>query len=433
MRRFFRFEENNTNYKQEIIGGLTIFATMSYIIVVNPAILSAAGIPKDASMVATILSAIFGSVFLGLYSNRPFAVAPYMGANAFVAYTIVQQLGYSWQTAMGGIFIGGIFYTIATLVKLRSWLAKAFPVSIKSGIAAGIGMFIAFIGLIDSGIVKLGNPSTPVQIADLSDPKLHLAIFSFILITIFYIRKIPGSILLGIIISTILSFLVGFSETPDKIFSLPPNIDSTFLQLDIMGALKGGFLSVILTLFIIDFVDTIASVLALGISCGLADKDGNLKEIEKPMLADALATVVGSLFGTTTTGIYIESASGIKAGARTGFTAIVVAVCFAVALFFAPFIHSIPSIAYSPALILIGATMLAPLKDINYDDMTEVIPAAVIIFMMIYTIDIGIGITAGLLLYTILKIVKGRIKEISSGMWILFIISFLFYALKPIL
>lgn len=431
MKKFFKFKENKTNYKKEIIGGLTIFATMSYIIVVNPAILEAAGIPKDASMVATILAAVFGSVFLGLYANKPFAVAPYMGANAFIAYTVVQQLGYSWQTAMGGIFIGGILYTIATLLKLRTWLSKAMPHSVKSGIAAGIGLFIAFIGLIDSGIVKLGNSSTPVQMADLGTPEVHMSLFAFLLITILYIKKVPGSILLGIILSTLIAFFFGLAHLPENIMSMPPSIAPTFLQLDIQGALSVGFLSVILTLFIVDFVDTIASVVALGMSCGLGDKNGDIPDVEKPMLADALATIIASLLGTTTNGIYIESATGIQAGARTGFAAIVVALAFASALFFAPLITSVPVYAYAPALILIGATMLSPLKNINYTDLTEIIPAAVIIFLMIYTIDIGIGITAGLILYPILKAVTGRIKEVSSGMWVFFVFSLLFYIIKP--
>lgn len=431
MKKYFKFQELNTDYKTEIIAGLTTFATMSYIIVVNPAILAFAGIPKEASMVATILSAIFGSVFLGLYSNKPFAVAPYMGANAFVAYTVVQQLGYSWQTAMGGIFLGGILYTIATLLKLRTWLSKALPLSIKSAIAAGIGLFIAFIGLIDSGVVKLGNNSTPVQLADLSNSEVHLALFAFVIISILYIKKIPGSILIGIILSTVLAFIFGLAKTPESIVSMPPSVSETFLQLDIKGVFSVGFISVILTLFIVDFVDTIASIIALGMSCGLGDKNGDIPDVEKPMLADALATIVGSLFGTTTTGIYIESASGIKAGGKTGFTAVIIALCFASSLFFAPFITSIPVYAYSPALILIGATMLSPLKSIDYNDLTELVPAAVIIFLMIYTIDIGIGITAGMVLYPVLKFVTGRIKEVTSGMWVFFVFSVLFFILKP--
>ena len=431
MKNFFKFEQFGTNYRTEIIAGLTTFATMSYIIVVNPAILSAAGIPKDASMVATIVSAIFGTLFLGIYSNRPFAVAPYMGANAFVAYTVVQQLGYSWQTAMGAIFIGGILYTIATLLKLRTWLSKSLPISIKGAIAAGIGLFIAFVGLIDSGIVKLGNEATPVQFSDISSPEVHLALFAFLIISIIYIKRIPGAILLGIVLSTIIAFVTGLAAPPENFVSLPPDVSSTFLQLDILGALKWGFISVILTLFIVDFVDTIASVIALGMSCGLADEKGDLPDVEKPMLADALGTIVASLMGTTTTGIYIESATGIQAGGKTGFTAVVVAFCFALALFFSPFVTAIPVYAYSPALILIGATMLSPLKTIDYKDLTELIPAAVIIFLMIYTIDIGIGITAGFVLYPVMKIVTGRHREVTSGMWVFFIFSLLFFILKP--
>ena len=404
---------------------------MSYIIIVNPKILEAAGIPFGPSLVATVLSAFFGTMIMGVYAKRPFAIAPYMGENAFIAYTVVQVLGYSWQTALGAIFISGVLFTILTMLKIRSWLANSIPESLKIGFSVGIGLFITFIGLNQTGIIKLGVPGAPVHIGNFHETNVLLAIISFLLIGILMIKKVNGSIIIGILVITILSILTGTSEPPEKIISLPPDISPVFLKLDIAGTLSWGFFSIILTVFVLDFVDTMGTLLGLSYKANLLDKNGELPEIEKPMLCDALATVAGALFGTTTSGVYLESATGIEAGGRTGFTAIVVAVLFLSALFFTPLFSAIPPTAYGPALIIVGMLMISPIKNLNFDDLTEVIPVFLMITLMSFSFNLGIGLTAGFAGYIIIKSFTGRFKEIRFGMWVLGIFSLLFFIFYP--
>ncbi len=431
IRRYFQLDELGTSVKQEIIAGVTTFVTMAYIIVVNPKILEAAGMPFGPSMVATILSAFFGTLAMGLYARRPFAIAPYMGENAFVAFTVVKVLGYTWQTALGAIFISGVLFTLLTLFKLRSWLANAIPQSLKVAFAVGIGLFLTFIGLNETGIVRVGTPGAPVRVGNLADPAVLLAIFGFLLIGFFMIRKIKGAILLGILTTTFLSFPLHVAKVPTRWVSLPPNLSPVFLKLDIGGALTWGFFAVMLTVFVMDFLDTIGTLIGVSYKAGLLDENGNLPEIEKPMLCDALATVVGALLGTTTTGTYIESATGVEAGGRSGLTAVVVAFLFLLALFFAPFFTAIPPAAYGPALIIVGLLMIAPISDIRFDDLTEAIPAFATLVLMSFTYNLGIGMTAGFVLYPLVKIAAGRGREIHGGLWILFGFSALFFLFYP--
>ena len=431
VKTYFQFEENHTNFKQEIIAGATTFLTMSYIIIVNPKILEAAGIPFGPSMVATILSAFFGTLIMGVYAKRPFAIAPYMGENAFIAYTVVQVLGYSWQTALGAIFISGVLFTILTLFKIRSWLANSIPESLKLGFSVGIGLFITFIGLNQTGIVELGVQGAPVHIGNFHETSVLLAIISFLLIGILMIKKVNGAIIIGILIITIISMITGTSDLPDKLISTPPDISPIFLQLDIAGALSWGFFSVILTVFVLDFADTMGTLLGLSYKANLLDENGELPEIEKPMLCDALATIAGSLLGTTTTGAYLESATGIEAGGRTGFTAVVAAFLFLSALFFTPLFAAVPASAYGPALIIVGMLMISPIKNLNFDDLTDVIPFFVMIALMSFSFNLGIGLTAGFLTYVIIKSFAGRFDEISVGMWVLGGFSLLFFIFYP--
>ncbi len=427
----FRLREHGTNVKTEIIAGITTFMTMAYIVIVNPAILEAAGIPKGPSMVATILSAFFGTLLMGFYAKRPFAIAPYMGENAFVAYTVVKILGYPWQTALGAIFIGGVLFTIITILKLRSWLANAIPRGLKYSFAVGIGLFLAFIGLNDGGIVRIGVPGAPVRIGDVTSQAVLLAIFGILLIGILIVRKIRGAILIGILGTTFLAFILGIAKAPNQWVSLPPSLSPIFLQLDIVGALSWGFFAVILTVFVMDFVDTMGTLIGVSARAGFLDENGNLSEIEKPMLADALATVFGALVGTTTAGTYIESASGIEEGGRTGLTAVVTAILFLVCLFFAPLFTSIPSQAYGAALVIVGMLMMCMITRIDFKDYTELIPAFFVIILMSFTYNLGIGITAGFVLYPIFKLTAGKGKEIHPGLWVLFALSVLFYIFYP--
>ena len=429
--RMFKLKEHGSNVRTEIIAGITTFVTMAYIIIVNPAILEAAGIPKGPSMVATILSAVFGTLIMGLYANRPFAIAPYMGENAFVAFTVVKVLGYSWQTAIGAIFIGGVIFTILTLVRLRSWLARAIPINLKYSFAVGIGLFLTFIGLNETGIVKLGVPSAPVSVGDLTSTPVLVAIITFLIIGGLLIRRIKGAILIGIIIGTIIAFALGIVKIPPSVISLPPSLEPIFMKLDILGALTWGFFAVILTVFIMDFVDTMGTLIGVSARAGFLDEEGNLPEIERPMLADALATIFGAILGTTTTGTYIESAAGVEEGGRTGLTSVVTGILFLLALFFAPFFTSVPDEAYGPALIIVGLFMLEPIKRIDFGDYTEAIPAFLVVILMSFTYNIGIGITGGFVLYPFFKLISGKAREVHPGTWILFVLSLCFFIFYP--
>ena len=431
MRKYFRFDELQTGYKKEIIAGVTTFVTVAYIIVVNPKILEAAGIPLGPSMVATILSAFFGTLAMGVFARRPFAIAPYMGENAFIAFTVVGVLGYSWQTALGAIFIGGILFTFISVLGIRSWLARSIPASLKIAFAVGIGLFLTFIGLNETGLVTLGSPGAPVRVGDLTDTRVILAVVCFLVIGFLLIRKVTGAILLGILGVTFLAFIFDVAEIPRQWVSMPPSLSPIFLELDIGGAFQWGFFSVILTVFVMDFVDTTGTLLGLAYKSGLLDEHGDLPEIEKPMICDSVATVVGALLGTTTTGTFIESATGIEAGGRSGFTSVVTAFLFLLALFFSPFLTAIPACAYGPALIIVGLLMLSPITRLPFDDLTETIPAFCVIVLMSFTYNLGIGITGGFVMYPLVKIFGGKIRQVSAGMWILAAMSALFFVFYP--
>lgn len=427
----FRLREHGTDTRTEVLAGVTTFLTMAYIIIVNPAILQAAGIPKGPSMVATILSAAFGTLVMGFYANRPFAIAPYMGENAFIAYTVVKVLGYSWQTALGAIFIGGLLFTVLTVLRVRTWLVEAIPQSLKYSFAVGIGLFLTFIGLNDSGIVRLGVPGAPVKVGDLGSPAALLAVLGFVLMAALLVKRVRAAILISILSVTALSFVLGVTKAPESLVSLPPSLSPIFLKLDVLGALTWGFFAVILTVFVMDFVDTMGTLIGLSARAGLLDERGNLPQIERPMLADALATVVGALLGTTTTGTYIESAAGIEAGGRTGLTAVVVALLFLLSLFFAPLFTSVPPHAYGPALIMVGLMMLEPIRRIDFSDYTELVPAFAVVALMSFTYNLGVGMTAGFVLYPLLKTLAGRAKEVPAGAWVLGGLSLLFYIFYP--
>ena len=429
--RFFHLTELGTSFKQEVTAGLTTFVTMAYIIVVNPKILEAAGMPFGPSMVATILSASFGTLLMGLYAKRPFAIAPYMGENAFIAYTVVRVMGYSWQTALGAIFISGVLFTLLTLFKVRRWLADGIPEPLKIGFAVGIGLFLSFVGLNETGIVVLGTPGAPVHVGDLRQPTVLLAILGFLLIGFLMIRRIGGAMLLGILTITVISFFLGITPLPERWVSLPPDLGPVLFQLDIAGALTWGMFSVVLTVFVMAFLDTIGTLIALGYKAGILDSQGNVPAIEKPMLCDAVGTTVASLLGTTTTGAYIESATGIAAGGRSGLTAVVTALCFLSALFLAPFLTIVPAFAYGPSLIIVGVLMIAPITKLKFDDLSDSIPVFCVITLISFTYNIGIGMTAGFVVYPLLKVLSGKGKSVNASMWVLAGLSLLFFVFYP--
>lgn len=427
----FRLSERGTTWRREAIAGTTTFATMAYIIVVNPKILEAAGMPFGPAMVATILSAAFGTALMGVHANRPFAIAPYMGQNAFIAFTVVQGLGYSWQTALGAIFIGGVMFTLLSLIRAREWLAAAIPETLKVAFAVGIGLFLTFIGLSTIGVVRAGTGGSPVQVGDFHDPAVLLAFAGFAAIVLLTWREVPGALLIGILATAAAAFTFGLAEPPAGWVAPPPDLGPTFLELDIAGALTWGFLSVVLTIFVLDLVDTIGTLMGLGLKADLLDERGRLPGIDRALRSDALATVVGSLLGTTTCGTYIESAAGIEAGGRTGLSSIVTAAWFLAALFFAPVLSAIPASAYGPALVVVGMLMLEPATRLRFDDVTETAPAFLTIALMAFTYDLGVGLTAGFASWVGLKAVTGRAREVPAGMWVLGGLSTLFYVLYP--
>lgn len=431
MRKYFSFDALGTTYRQEIVGGITTFFAMAYIIIVNPAILAAGGIPREASLTATIIASIIGTLIMAFYARRPFAVAPYMGENAFVAYTICIGMGFPWQKAVAAVFISGIIFILITALRIRSWITTAIPNSLKRSFAAGIGLFIVFIGLNDTGIIQLGAPGAPVKIGVLSSAGPLLAIFGIILTAILIIKRVTGAVLIGILATTILAFIVHHATLPDNIISLPPSLSPIFLQLDITGVFTLDFLPVILVLFIMAFVDTMGTLIGVSARAGLLDEHGNLPQIEKPMMADAIATASAGLLGTSTTGAFIESAAGIEAGARSGFASVITAVMFALSAFLAPLFVAVPGAAYGAALVIVGFLMLAPLKEMVFTDYTELFPAAATIAMIIFTYNIGFGIASGFILYPILKLISGRLRDLTPGIWLLFLMSLLLFIFYP--
>ena len=431
IKAYFEFERHRATLTGEVTGGVTTFMTMAYIIIVNPKILEAAGMPFGASMVATILTAFFGTLAMGVYARRPFAVAPYMGENAFIAYTVVRVLGYSWETALGAIFIGGVLFTLLTVLHIRSWLADAIPESLKIGFAVGIGLFLTFIGLNDTGIIRLGVEGAPVHVGDFHRPEVLLAIAGFLLMAVLMIWRVPASIMVSILAVSVVSALAGLTTLPASWVSLPPDIAPVLLKLDIAGALTWGFFAVVLTIFVMDFVDTLGTLIGLAVKAELLDEQGNLPEIEKPMLCDALATTAGALLGTTTAGAYIESATGIAAGGRTGVTAVVTALLFLAALFFAPLFAAVPPHAYGPALVMVGFLMITPITRLKFDDLSETVPVFTVIALMSFTYNIGVGMTAGFVTYPLFKMLAGQARAVRPGMWALALMSLLFFIFYP--
>ena len=428
---YFEFEAHGTTFRREFIGGITTFATMAYIIVVNPAVLSAAGIPAGPSMVATIVTAVFGTLIMGFYARRPFAIAPYMGENAFVAFTVVRMLGYPWQAALAAVFMAGVLFTLLTVGHVRQWLVEAVPSCLRYSFAVGIGLFLTFIGLHESGMVALGVEGAPVRLGHIASAPVLVALFGFLAIVTLMVLRVRGAILFGILAATVVAFLAGVANAPHSWVSWPPSLAPVFWHLDFSALWSVGFLAVVLTIFIMAFVDTMGTLIGVSARAGLLDAQGRLPQIERPMLADALATTFSAAVGTTTAGAYIESAAGVEAGGRTGLTAVVTGLLFGLALFFSPIVTAIPPQAYGPALIVVGVLMVEPITRIDFKDLSEVIPAFATATLMAFTFNIGVGMTAGFLLYPFCKVVAGKGRQIHAGMWVLAGFSLLFYIFYP--
>ncbi|HYU26083.1 MAG TPA: NCS2 family permease [Thermoanaerobaculia bacterium] len=398
--------------RTEVLGGTTTFLAMAYIIVVNPAILRAAGLPTGASTVATIVVAAVGSFLMGVWAKRPIAVAPYMGENAFIAFGLA-ALGVTWQQRLGAVFVSGVVFLIITFVGLRGWLANAISPSLKYSFAAGIGLFLAFIGLNETGIVTAGT-GVPVKIGNLHSAEVLLAISGFVVIVVLLQRRVRGAILIGIAATAIAGLLLGYGHAPHGVFAMPFVGDYSLapiaLKLDIAGVLRLSFLPILLTLFLMSFLDTVGTLVGVGAAGGMLDERGNFPQIERPMTVDAIACIVSGLVGTSTSGAYVESAVGIREGARTGLAAITTAALFALSLFFIPLVEPLQQLrfAYGPALIAVGVLMLDSVRRIEFGDLTELAPAFATIAMMIFTYNIANGLTAGLVLHPVMKVLTGR-------------------------
>jgi AGZA family xanthine/uracil permease-like MFS transporter len=446
----FRIDERGSTVRREVLGGVTTFVTMAYIIVVNPAILSAAGIPVGPSTVATILTAVFGSLLMGFYANRPIAVAPYMGENAFIAFGLV-VLGATWEQRLGSVFVAGVVFLLLTVFQVRSKLANAISPSLKYSFAAGIGLFLAYIGLYETGIVTSGAaglpaaalldagqtllraPAVPVKIGAFHDPRVLLAIAGFVLIVVLMMRRVPGAILVGMGATAVAGYAMGFAPAPSSVTAMPfrgeYSLAPLAFHLDIAGVLTLSFLPVLLTLVLMSFLDTLGTLVGVGAAGNMLDKDGNFPQVEKPMLVDALSCVFASLVGTSTSGAYIESATGIREGARTGLAAIVTALLFAAALFFLPLVGPLQQsrYAYGPALIAVGMLMVGSMRKIEFDDLTEAVPAFACIALMVFTYNIANGLTAGLVLYPVAKIVGGRARDLNWGSIVLAVLCLTYF------
>lgn len=446
----FKLKENGTDVRTEVLGGATTFVTMAYILILNPAILSFAGIPIGPSTVATGLAAIFGCLLMGFYANRPIAVAPYMGENAFIAFGLA-AMGITWQQRLGSVFISGIIFLLITIIGLRTWLANSVSNSMKHSFAVGIGLFLTLIGMYETGIVTsfvtgmpaaamlqantefLRNPDVPVKIGNLHDPQVLLAIAGFLIMVVLMYHRVKGAILIGIAVTALAGGLLGFGHAPKGFLAIPfmgeYSLAPIAFQLDIAGVLRLAFLPILLTLFLMSFLDTLGTLMGLGAAANMLDKEGNFPGIERPMVVDALSCTFSGLIGTSTSGAYIESATGIREGARTGLASITTAVLFAVSLFLIPLIEPLQMLrfAYAPALMAVGTLMVVSFGKIDFEDATELIPAFATIAMMVFTYNIANGLTAGLILYPVLKLLTGRHKELNAGSIVLAVLCLLYY------
>ena len=414
--RVFKLQDHGTTVRTEIIAGVTTFLTMAYIIFVNPAILGDAGMPKDSVFVATCLIAALGTAVMALYANYPIALAPGMGLNAYFAYTVVLGMGFKWQAALGAVFISGCLFMAVTLFGLRGLIIKGIPQSLRNAITVGIGLFLALIALKSAGIV-VGSKATLVTLGDLHQPSVILAVLGFLLMVALDKLRVRGAILIGIVAVTILSFFFGGNEFRG-IFSAPPSIEPTFLKLDIMTALTKGLLNVVLVFFLVELFDATGTLMGVARRAGLL-VPGRMDRLNKSLFADSAAIFAGSLLGTSSTTAYVESASGVQAGGRTGLTALTVSVLFLAALFIAPLAGAVPAYATAPALFFVGCLMMRDLTELEWEDSTEVIPAAVTALMMPFTYSIANGLAFGFISYAGIKLLTGRAREAHWMVWII--------------
>ena len=440
LQKLFGFDSTANSIRTEIVAGITTFLAMAYILAVNPGIFSALadqGMPTNAVFTATALASIIGTLVMAIYAKKPFALAPGMGLNAFFVFGVCIGMGHSWQFALTAIFIEGIIFIILTLTKVRQWIVDAIPLSLRHAIGAGIGLFIAFIGLKNGGII-VNNDATLVGLGDICHGTALLAVIGIVITGVLLILKVPGNILIGIIVTALLGMLpvwqlgdgaVGALTTFDRVVDVPPSVAPIFCQFQWSEVLSLDMVVVLFTFLFIDMFDTMGTVIGVSQKAGMVDEKGNIDGINKVFMADAVATICGACLGTSTTTTYVESAAGVGAGGRTGLTAFTTACCFAIALFFAPIFTHIPAAATTAALVIVGLMMLSPIKEIDLDDYSESIPAFLTIILMPLCYSISDGILIGMIAYVVINALCGKFKKISVAMWvlaILFIARYLF-------
>ena len=444
LKKLFGFDSAIHNVRTEIVAGITTFLAMAYILAVNPGIFSALadqGMPTSAVFTATALAAIIGTLVMAIYAKKPFALAPGMGLNAFFVFTVCLGMGHSWQFALTAILLEGIIFIILTLTKVRQWIVDAIPMNLRHAIGAGIGLFIAFIGLKNGGII-VNDEATLVHLGNICHGTALLAIIGIVITAVLLILKVPGNILIGIIVTALLGILpiwqipgadgtiaYGALTTFDRVVDVPPSVAPIFCQFQWGEILSLDMLVVLFTFLFIDMFDTMGTVIGVSQKAGMVDEKGNIDGINKVFMADAIATTCGACLGTSTTTTYVESAAGVGAGGRTGLTAFTTVCCFAIALFFAPIFTHIPSAATTAALVIVGLMMLSPIKEIELDDFSESVPAFLTIILMPLCYSISDGILIGMIAYVLINALCGKFKKISVTMWILailFIARYLF-------
>ncbi|APU28950.1 guanine permease [Ectopseudomonas alcaliphila JAB1] len=429
LERLFQLKAHNTTVRTEVLAGITTFLTMAYILFVNPEMLAKTGMDHGAVFVATCLAGAIGSLIMGLLANYPIALAPGMGLNAFFTYTVVMTMGYSWQTALGAVFLSGAIFFLLSIFKIREWIINSIPLALRAGIAAGIGLFLAIIALKNAGIV-VDHPATLVGLGDMSKGGALLACLGFFVIAALAYRKVTGAVMIGILLVTGLSIVLGLSEL-QGVVSMPPSLMPTLLQLDIAGALDIGLISVIFAFLFVDLFDTSGTLVGVAQKADLLDKDGKMPRLGRALMADSTATMAGAALGTSTTTSYIESAAGISTGGRTGLTACVVAALFLLALFFAPLAGAVPAYATAPALLFVAVLMMSSLAQIDWDDLTVAAPVVVAALAMPLTFSIANGIAFGFIAWTAVKVLAGRWRELNPAMWVLsalFVVKLAYFA-----
>lgn len=426
LERFFQLSAHGTTVRQEVLAGFTTFLTMAYIIVVNPDILSVSGMDYGAVFVATCIAAAIGTLIMGLFANYPIALAPGMGLNAFFSFVVVQGMGHTWQIALGAVFLSGLIFFLLSLFKVREWIINSIPMSLRYGISAGIGFFLALIALKNAGIV-VASPATLVNLGDIRATEALLTFGGFMLICGLSYRRVTGAVMIGIIAVTAVAMLLGMIEYRGFI-SAPPSLAPTFMQMDIAGALEVGLISVVFAFLFVDLFDTSGTLIGAAQRGGLLDEKGNLPRLKQALMADSVATMSGAAMGTSTTTSYIESTAGISAGGRTGLTAVVVAGLFLACLFFAPIASIVPAYATAPALLYVAVLMSSGLKLIDWEDITEAAPGIVTALMMPLTFSIANGIALGFITYAVLKLISGRWAALNLSVGLIALMFILKYA-----